>query len=1310
MACVYTIQGKTYSEREFKELLFSKADKMTLSDIVKGFGGKKSEEGKKKTLVTQRTYEGEFRKEVKRELEKIGLYRKEVSFEEAKAMAKEAIRLHGIDTALEMVRAGDIVGGAAARIYAAKMLDLDARMSEAENPIALMSLAKEYADITEEAGLVQTKGGQFNAQWAEIYEETGLGFNLEKAIDDWKAQNNGFIPAEVEAKFRENDRKIKELSSKIAQLQEEADKKQAQESVENIQESVEREKKKGSNEKRIKEASKKLADKFRKAKLSRPDIFSSASPASLVWDAAMETVATTIEAMGSVAQAVADGMKIIKESDWYKNLDAKTKAEAEKSFSEVVEQQQDLTRGIKIPHAMIRDFVERGINNIEDLTKAVQEAIKEEYPDATEREVRDAITNYGKTINPNPEKIEADIRKMKRLGKLISQLEDIQAQKRPLRSGQQRDKVEADERAKMKEVREAMKDLPIDATLEAEQLKTAHDAIKQRIANAIDDLQKQLDENYFPEYEKKKTEYDAKEKEALAKLQELKDKVLDAKEKQGLIPSKELPKSKQPAEITRLEKQIEDLQKQLERGAQEFKETTKKEKTAIEKLLAEQVQELKDIHDAVFGSGLTDAEKAQKSIEATEKALERVKKKIEENDLEFKKQNKPNDPFKQSVKDRLKRANELLTTLRDEAGITEKRRLEQNKKSAQRRIEELQRRINEGDFSKKERKPLIADTELTRLRAEKLKLQEEYQKELHKDKLKNRTQGEIVKDALWDAWGLTRALRATLDLSFMLVQGGIQTMAHPVNAAEAFKNSLKFFASPEKTQAFLDNIKGQSWYPELKASKLAITEPHAQLTAREELFYSDHFNMIWNLLGRPLKLINDNAFETWKNLSPLAAFERASVGYLDTLRVLRFLQGKQMLEAKGITFQENPKAYKEMADVINTLTGRASLGALEQISEPLSKLFFSPRNWASVMKQTFLLPRQLVKWNKTGENGMSTANKMALRDLSSMVGITLGFVMLAALKLNNDDDDETGVEFDPRSSDFMKIKIGRKRIDPWGGRIQQIVFSSRMLAEAVHYFKPELSGGGFKTSGGEVVAMGTPYKAPQAQDLMINMAINKLSPSAGMMQNFLSKMPQDDGTYTDEYGNTYTLSQDMKDNMYPMILSTAGELLKDDPSALDGLLLGYSVLGGSVNTYEAKDKKSVIKSQLEKEDLKGLAKEKQDIINEFLVENKAEIDKMSEEKFKKVFSHVKTVATKYAKEEITIKPDFKEYLKEVKEDKKEVLTTKEAELKSKDNDIKVAILRAKLEKGEMTKKDISNLWDKGVISDDVYDEILSAKK
>lgn len=86
--------------------------------------------------------------------------------------------------------------------------------------------------------------------------------------------------------------------------------------------------------KKIKEASKKLADTIRKGKIAKPDIFSAQTPASLVWDAALEAIATTIEAGGTVAQAVSDGLTAIKNSDWYKGLTPDKKAQAEGAFND----------------------------------------------------------------------------------------------------------------------------------------------------------------------------------------------------------------------------------------------------------------------------------------------------------------------------------------------------------------------------------------------------------------------------------------------------------------------------------------------------------------------------------------------------------------------------------------------------------------------------------------------------------------------------------------------------------------------------------------------------------------------------------------------------------------------------------------------------------------------------------------------------------------------------------------------------------------------------------------------------------------
>ena len=288
---------------------------------------------------------------------------------------------------------------------------------------------------------------------------------------------------------------------------------------------------------------------------------------------------------------------------------------------------------IKIPTKMIREFVKRGITDINDLTLAIKDALKDKYPDATEREIRDAITDYGKSVNPSQEEVAVQIRKLKRIGRHISAMEDIQAKKRPLKSGLQRDKLDAEERALQKELREAMKDLPMDEDTEADQLRTQLDAAKQRVKNQIEDLQKEI----------------------------------DAREQVKRDPRV--------------------VQKDEELNA-----------------LIEQRDKLKEEHNKIF---------------------------------------------------------------KDEAFI-EQRKLELSKQRVKNRIQELERKLREGDFSKKVNKPVIADTELIKLRAEQQEIKDKYDKEFYKYELQNRTSWQKNADRAWEAWGLLRGVQATGEFSFVI--------------------------------------------------------------------------------------------------------------------------------------------------------------------------------------------------------------------------------------------------------------------------------------------------------------------------------------------------------------------------------------------------------------------------------------------------------------------------------------------------------------------------------------------------------------
>lgn len=354
-------------------------------------------------------------------------------------------------------------------------------------------------------------------------------YNLQTQIAKYKAENNGVIPAEVEAKFREYAIELSEANDRLKEAEEKLKKTEEELTIKNIKEANDRNIKDVRHDQRIKEVSKRIAAKIREGKLHRPNVFSSASPASLVWDGALEIVARSVEAGGTIAQATANGISHIKASAWYKSLDDKTKAQAEEGYNDYIKnygKEPEVTTGkLKIPQSVIRDFVERGIDNIDELVVVVKDSIKEEYPNATEREVRDAITGYGKTINLSKDEINVQIRKMKRIGKLVSGIEDAQNKQRPLRSGLQRDRLTREEMEMQRELKGLLKDLPFEESNMEFKQKSGLDSMKARISGRISELEKRIaDKDFSTKPIKKPIRLDDEVIQAKANLDKVKEK------------------------------------------------------------------------------------------------------------------------------------------------------------------------------------------------------------------------------------------------------------------------------------------------------------------------------------------------------------------------------------------------------------------------------------------------------------------------------------------------------------------------------------------------------------------------------------------------------------------------------------------------------------------------------------------------------------------------------------------------------------------------------------------------------------------
>lgn len=1063
------------------------------------------EERVKKTLVTKRAYEGDFRSEVKAEIEKVGLYRDTETHEQAKAKANELIQRIGLDAALDAVRAGDIRGGAAAYVWNAAMENTDEQIMKADSQEELARLYSEQAQLLEEAGIQQLESGRFGSAWASIYDGSGLGYNAAAQSKKWKDSFGKEPSDEMKEEWRKRDEEIAELKKKILEAEKRAEEAEANAAVNAIKQSINR---KGGVRKTHTQRAKEVADQFRKLK-TKPIQFKDAdgNPIDVTrmgfdWNELVEVGARAIEKAGQGADMVAAAMKAISEKlneyEWYRNLSQRDRDAVDEQIREQYMAQSDdgmETGSMTIPKSLVRDIVASGVSDIDTLVAKVKEAVADTYPNATDREIRDAITDYGRVLNMSKDEISAEVRRLRALGRMISAIEDVSAGKRPLRSGLQRDRMDAELRAKSKELRQLMKNLPVDQETMDRELKTALDAAKTRVRNRIEDLQREIDTRQRTPRNTKAVEPD----------QELTDLI-------------------------------------AERDA------------------------LQERHDQVFGSSsMTAEERLSAAINSAKRSADEIERRIANMELEPKKR----EPVKETPelareRARLAAARAELNSLREQAGIIEAKRLDAAKKAARKRIDDLQRRLRDGDFSKKQIKRVDEDAELTKLRGERLRLQDQYDKEFEKERIRQRSTREKAMDAAWELYGLTRALQATAEFSFVLIQGGKLTISNlwhkPSAVAYAFKNALSGAARESRTEEWISNIRAQEWYPLAKKSGLAITEPSAKLTAREEVFFSGWSEFIWSAIGSPLRLVSKKLFDKWNQYNVFRIIERAAVMYLDTLRVERWLDAMEALDMRKAEGKEvSEKDYKDAANMINTLTGRASLGPAERMAPVLSKVFFSPRLWASSVKTA--TPYALYHFGKMSP----TARNMALADMGRYIGTTMAFVALAGINLDDDDDEKTYVETDPRSADFGKIRMGNRRIDPWGGMAQQVVWTSRIVADI-------LGMQSYKRTSGEIMRLGE-KNAPTGLDITVQMATNKLAPSASLIAERMTTKLNRRGDRVTKYGEEYDPVSSIAERLYPIYAGTVIDLMKNDPGALEGFLVAYAFFGGGVQEYEDKKKK-----------------------------------------------------------------------------------------------------------------------------------------
>ena len=218
----------------------------------------------------------------------------------------------------------------------------------------------------------------------------------------------------------------------------------------------------------------------------------------------------------------------------------------------------------KLVYELARQHILEGVKGEDNVMKAVHNDIKDVYPDATERDVRRAFSEYAKVKFPSTavDRVAlAEIRTLTRLQESIDRLEEgLPA----LRTGLQRNKATQEIREKQKKLNELLKKVKLPPT--AEEL-ASRDAAKQTaLRNRIADLEKQLRtgekvKRTPAEPDSQATEDLRLEKNALEQLL----KEVEGKEKPQKTPEERYNENRQKA----IRKKIAEIQNRIDKGLYE---------------------------------------------------------------------------------------------------------------------------------------------------------------------------------------------------------------------------------------------------------------------------------------------------------------------------------------------------------------------------------------------------------------------------------------------------------------------------------------------------------------------------------------------------------------------------------------------------------------------------------------------------------------------------------------------------------------------------------------------------------------------
>lgn len=364
--------------------------------------------------------------------------------------------------------------------------------------------------------------------------------------------------------------------------------------------------------------------------------------------------------------------------------------------------------------------------------------------------------------------------------------------------------------------------------------------------------------------------------------------------------------------------------------------------------------------------------------------------------------------------------------------------------------------------------------------------------------------------------GVAKSVRASFDNSAIFRQGWKTLWTNPITWQ---KNARKTFTDLARV-----GFKNEDIQREVMAD--IVSRPNADKYAKmklaigniEEEFPSAIQNKI-PLAGRVFKA-SEAAYENF--------LYRTRADIADTYL--------KIAEAGGVNIND-PNELRSMGEVINSLTGRGGLGRHEgsQLPKTLNNVFFSVR----FLKANI----DTLTVHAADRNLSAFARKKAATNLLKVITGTATVLTIAnAMKPGS-------VDWDPRSANFGKIKIGNTTFDVSGGMGSIIVLAGR-----------QITGQTKSSTTGVITDYGSGYGQTSRQDGIIDFFTGKFSPAAGVARDILKGK--------DFNGNKPTVKSAAANLFIPMPITNAKQNYDDPNSAplLATIIADGLGIGASTNT------------------------------------------------------------------------------------------------------------------------------------------------